>query len=101
MDDYDYEDQPGPAKESPEPSGMGEDSILTHSVVYKTNHMGHMKHALDYLHKHHKEAEEMFKALKNGTEPGGNNYYKFEAKGYTYKLHKKSGGSYKLEWKQA
>ncbi len=103
MDEYEEFGEEAPT--SPEPSssnGEGSTTVNGHTIVYKTNHMGHMTYALKWLHNHHSEAEEMIKALKNGTEPGQKDYYKFEASGYTFKLHKKNDeGEYKLEWKQA
>jgi hypothetical protein len=81
---------------------MTEDSTTVngHTVRYETKHMGHMELGLKWLHNHHKEAEVMFKTLKNGEEPEHKGYMKFEVSGYKYRLYKKTSG-YKLVWKQA
>jgi hypothetical protein len=102
-----YEDYGEEAPDSPEPksssssSDEGSTTVNGHTVIYETKHMGHMSYALKWLHNHHSEAEEMFKMLKNGTEPEHKNYIKFKVDKYTYKLHKNRGNGYELEWKQA
>lgn len=74
-------------------------TVNGHTVKYDTKHDSHMELGLQWLHNHHSEAEEMFKTLKNGSEPEHKGYIKFEASGYKYRLHRKTSG-YELEWRQ-